>query len=284
MKMGLRKKIVFLLILAFFLMPICMSGGVIAEEQANLQESKFVEIASVHVNYDKVNGMVKNGSKVSIEVVLSNFSKEVEGKKSDLIFYSDLEEPVWGISIDGSPEKCRSPFMIDHRKVTEARITVTGKAPEVKKRTEEKVILMNITQKIKEEYPVICIKEYITSEVIEDALRAWHKAEGEIKKANWTIVNATEAGINVEAAKTSLDLAKEHLNNSLECYNAGRPEDALEEARRASEYAKISEEKAESAACSVKSRNYGIIAAVVIIAVVVFVFLIKKRRKKRGIY
>ncbi|MCW3140923.1 MAG: hypothetical protein N2V72_01905 [Methanophagales archaeon] len=284
MAMTWKKKTVFFLILAFFLMQICMSAGVIAKGQVNLPESKFVEVTSEHVHYDKVNGMVKNGSKVSIEIVLSNFSKEIEGKKSELIFYSDLEEPVWGISIDGMPKECRSPFMIDHTKVSEARITVTGEAPEVKKRTEEKVILLNITQKIKEEYPVICIKEYVTSEIIEDALSAWYKAEGEIKKANWTIANATKAGVNVEAAQTSLDLAKEHLNNSLGCYNEGRPEKALEEAQKASDYAKIAEEKAESVAGYAKSKNYGILAAVVIIAVVAFVFLIRQRRRKRGIY
>jgi hypothetical protein len=280
MKMGLRKKIVSLLILAFFLMPICMS---VAEEQANLPESKFVEVASVHVGYEKVSGMVKNGSEVSISVVLTNFSKVIEGNKSELFFHSDLGM-LPSIIVDGTPKEYKIPFVVDHRKVREVKVMLVGDAPEVNKRREN-VTLLNITQKIKEEeYSVIDIKRHVTSEVIEEALSAWHKAEEEIKKANWTIVNATEAGINVEAAKTSLDLAKEHLNNSLECYNAGRPEDALEEARRASEYAKISEQRAESAACSVKSRNYGIIAAVVIIAVVAFVFLIKQRRKKRGIY
>jgi hypothetical protein len=275
----------FSLILAFFLMSICMSvSGVVAEENPGLPESKLVEVASLPPKYEAVSGMVKNGSEVSITVVLTNFSREIEGNKSELFFHSDLEDPVWGISIDGSPEECSSPFTVDHRKVGEARITLAGKAPEVKKRTEDKITLLNITQKIKKEYSVLCLKEYVTSEIAEDALGAWHKADEEIENANWTIANATKAGIDVEEAERAIKLANEHLNNSLDFYNSGRPEEALREAELASVSAGDAKEIAKGAKVVRKTRDIIVMVAIVIIAVVVLGLWAKKRSKKRGIY
>ena len=286
MGITLKKKLLFSLILAFFLMSICMSvSGVVAKEQANLPESKFVEVASPpSIKCEDISGMVKNGSEVSISVVLTNFSKEIEGDKSKLFFHSDLGDPVWGISIDGSPKECSSPFTIDHKKVGEARITLTGKAPEVNKR-KENVTVLNITQETTEgKYWVVDIKRDVTSEIIEDALNAWHKAKEEIESANWTIANATKAGIGVEESERAFKLANEHLNNSLDFYNSDRPEEALKEAELASAFAEDAKKLAEGAKTTRRIRDYSVLAAVVIIAVVVFVFLIRQRRKKRGIY
>ncbi len=263
---------------AFCLMPLSMSVCV-AEENP-----QFVEVSQPSVNYEAISGMVKNGSEVTISVALTNFSKEIEGDESELLFHSNLKELVWGISIDGTPKECKSPFTIDHRKVTEARITLTGQAPEVNKRTEEEIALLNITQKIKEEYPVICVKEYVTSEIIEDALSMWHEANETITKANEEITNAEEAGLNVAGAKESLVLAKEYLNNSQQLYNEGRSEDALEEANKAVDSAKEAEAKAGSAVGGRTLRNYAIIAVVVVIAIVAFVLLLQQRQRKRGVY
>jgi len=279
MRITLTKKLLFFLILTFFLMSICMSGsGVVAKENP-----EFVKVTSPPPKYETVSGMVKNGSVVSISVVLTNFSKEIEGNKSELFFHSDLENPVWGISIDGLPKECSSPFTIDHRKVTEARITLTGKAPEVNTR-KENVTLLNITQKIKEEYSVIDIKRGVTSEIIEDAITAMDEAQKKLESANWTIANATKAGVDVSEADTNFETARLYLKDANDAYWGGRAEDSIEAARNASHYAVLAKEKAESTVGSMKYRNYGILAAVVIIAIVAFVFLIRHRGRKRGIY
>lgn len=272
-----------IIVVAFFLMPIGMSIGVIAKEQTNLRESKYVEIIEPpSIRYEDVSGKVKNGSEVSVTLILT-FSPEIE--ESTLFFWSDLQNASGHINIDGSQGlENDGSFTVDHQAVEtkEVRIGWSGTAPEVKRR--ENITLLNITQEIKEKYLVVDIKKDVTSEIIEAALDAWHKADEAVENANWTIANATKAGTNVEAAQTSLNLAKVHLNTSRERYNAGRPEEALEEANKALESAKVAEEKAEGAITSTKSMNYAILAVVVIISIVVFIFLIGQRRKKRGIY
>lgn len=248
------------------------------------ENPQFVEVSQPSVNYEAISGMVKNGSEVTISVALTNFSKEIEGNESELLFHSDLEEQVWGISIDGTPKECKSPFTVDHREVSKAKITLTGRAPEVNKRTEEKITLLNITQRIKKEYPVICIKKYVTSQTIEDAIIAVNNAKDEITNANEAIADAEEAGLNVADAKKSLELANEHLNNSQQCYNEGMPEEALAEAEKAWDSAKDAEAKAGSAVGGRTFRNYAIIAVVAVVVIIVFVLLLQQRRRKRGVY
>ncbi|MBE0517271.1 MAG: hypothetical protein IBX41_07790 [Methanophagales archaeon] len=259
-------------------MPICMSVCV-AEESP-----KFVEVKKpVHIGYDGIDGieMVRNGSKVSIEVVLANFSKVVEGNKSELFFHSDLGV-LPSIIVDEIPKEYKTPFIVDHRTVEEVKVTLSGDAPEVNKR-KENVTLLNITQKIKgEEYSVIDIKRTVSSELIEDALDAIWKAGAEIEKATLAIANAT--GVDVSGAKTSLTLANEHLNNSQRYYNEGRPAEALEEAGRALNSAKEAEGKARAAVGGKTRGTVTIIAAVVVIAIVALLLVIQKRRRKRGIF
>lgn len=90
------------------LMPLCLSVCV-AEDSPSPQ---FVKVKSVHIDYDKVYGteMVKNGSKVTIEVVLTNFSKVVEGNKSELFFHSDLGV-LPSIIVDGIPKEYKTPLL-----------------------------------------------------------------------------------------------------------------------------------------------------------------------------
>jgi hypothetical protein len=258
---------------------------VAAEESSALPQSPFVTAKVTNINYDIVSGtgMVENGSEVSIKVVLKDFVKEIEGDKSELFLYSDLQGPVWGISLDGVSKEFRSPFTIDHGKVTEAYITLTGKAPEVYKR-EDNVTLLRITQKVKEEYAVIDIENDVTSEMIESALKAWHNAREAIEVANESIAKANATGVNVKEATKSLELANEHLSNSLDFYNSGRQEEALEEAQLAFVSAEEAKKLAEGAKSASQITNYGIIAAVVVIAVVILVFLLMQRMKKRRIY
>ena len=278
----LTKKLIFSLILAFFLMSICMSVGDIAKEPTALQKSPFVtaEIKSIH--YEKVYGteMVKNGTEVSIKVVLTNISGEIG--KSTLTFYSELEGAKGGIMEEVL--KSGSSYTMDPQKVGE-EVTViwSGTAPEVGK--QETFTLLNITQETTEgEYLVVDIKEDVSSEIIYDALSAWHKAKEEIENANWTIANATKAGIDVGEAERAFKLANEHLNNSLDFYNGGRPEEALKEAELASVSAGDANKLAEGAKATRETMNILVIVAIVIIVIVVFVFLIRQRRRKRGIY
>ncbi|RZN36813.1 MAG: hypothetical protein EFT35_07630 [Methanophagales archaeon ANME-1-THS] len=246
---------------------------------------EFVTVESVDLICETVYGtdMIKNGSQVSIKVVLSNFSKEIEGY-TELIFYSDprLGVPYPGVSIDGIPKAY--PFIIDPRTAQKVTVTMIANAPEVNKRTEEPIVFLNITQKIKEQYPVHEIKRHVSSEAIEDAIAAVNTAKTELEKAQEAIANATEAGINVADAKKTFALANEHLNNSQSLYNEGRPEQALLEAQLAIDSAKEAKGEAEAAIGGKTKGNITLVVAVVVIAVVAFLVLTKKRRKKRKIY
>lgn len=279
LKINSRHILTLLVIGAFCLMSLSMSVCV-AEENP-----QYVEVESVHIDYDKVYGteMVENGSKVSIEVVLTNFSEVIEGNKSELLFHSDLGV-FPSIIVDGTPKEYKIPFVVDHKKVEVVKVTLSGDAPEVYKR-EEDVILLNITQKIREEEDsVIAIKRDVSSEIIEDLIIAVDDANRGIEKANLAIADAEEAGLNVAGAKESLVLANEYLNNSLSLYGGDRPEKALEEANKALESAKEAEAKAGSAVGGRTLRNYVIIAIVVVIAIVAFVLLLQQRQRKRGVY
>lgn len=270
-----------LVIGAFCLMPLSMSVWA-AEDSPSPQ---FVKVKSVHIDYDKVYGteMVKNGSKVTIEVVLTNFSKVVERNKSELFFHSDLGV-LPSIIVDGIPKEYKTPFVVDHRTVKEVKVTLSGDAPEVNKRREN-VMLLNITQKIKEEEDLVKdIKRDVSSRAIEDALSMWHEANETITNANEAIDNAEEAGLNVADAKKSLELANEHLNNSQRYYNEGMPEEALVEAEKALDSAKDAEAKAGSAVGGRTFRNYAIIAVVAVVVIIVFVLLLQQRKRKRGVY
>jgi hypothetical protein len=280
----LKKKLLFSLILAFFLMSLCMSvSEIVAKEQADLQESKYVEVKpSPFIEYEKVREMVKNGSEVSITVILT-FSPEIN--ESKLFFHSDLKNASGHITIEGSPMlKNGDSITVNHQEAkNEVRIGWSGEAPEVNKRGED-VTLLNITQKITEEYSVIDIKRDVTSEIIEDAISAQGEAREKVESANRTIANATEAGVDVSEAKASLETANLYLNDANDAYWQGRQEDSIVAATNASHYAELAKEKAESAVGSMKYRNCGILAAVVVIAVVILGLWAKKRSKKRGIY
>jgi len=284
-----RRHIAVLIVVGVFLTLVCVcmsvdvGAGATVTKQANLQESTFVVVTSSQVKCEKIDGMVKNNSEVSISVVLTNFSKEIEGKKSELFFHSDLENPVWGISIDGSPKEYSSPFTIDHRKVGEAMIILTGKAPEAKER-KENVTLLRITQKLKEEYLVVDIKSDVTSEIIESAIIAIDEAQKKIESANWTIANATEAGVDLSEANTNFKAANFYLKDAYDAYWGERAEESIAAAANASYYAELAKQKAESAVGAKKHLNYGGLAVVAIIAIVVIVFLNRQRQRKRGVY
>jgi hypothetical protein len=274
------RHILALIVLGVFCLAPLSIGVCVAEETP-----QFVTVESVHVDYDEVQGteMVKNGSKVTLEVVLSDFSKVIEGNKSGLLFQSDLG--VWpSISVDGVPKDYASPFMVDHNEDEEVRVTLIANAPEAYKRTEN-VTLLSITQKIQEkEYLVIEIKRDVSSEIIEDAVNAIFNAGEGIAAANESIANAEKAGVNVDEAKTRLELAIAHFNNANQRYSERRPAEALEEAELALASAQDAAAKAGSAVGGKTQRNYGIIAAVILIAAVAFIVVFQQRKRKRGVY
>jgi tetrahydromethanopterin S-methyltransferase subunit B len=255
-------------------------GVCVAEETP-----QFVAVKSVHIDYDKVyeTEMIKNVSKVTLEVVLSNFSKVIEGNMSGLLFQSDLGK-FPSISVDGVPKDYASPFTVDHNEDEEVQVTLIANAPEAYKR-KENVTLLKITQKIQEkEYSVIEIKRDVSSEMIEDTVNAIFNAGEGVAVANESIANAEEAGVNVDEAKTRFELANEQLTDAKQLYNEGRSEEALEKAELALASAQDAEARAESAVGGKTQRNYGIIVAVVIIAVVAFVLVLQQRKRKRGVY
>jgi len=288
MRITLKKKLLFSLILAFFLMSICMGVGAIAKEQANLQESKFVEVATriEYEDYDFFNsyGRVKNGSVVTIEVVLTNFSKPID--KSDLTFYSyflEKENIEPTISVDGKSKEYKSPFTVNHGRDKEVKILVRGKAPEVKKI--ENITFLNITQGVKGEYcSVESIKRAVSSEIIEDAIIAIDEAREKLNSANWTIANATEKGTDVSEADTTFETASLYFKDAEEAYWDGWPKESIEAATNASYYAELAKQEAESAVGAKKHMSYGGLAVVAIIVIVVIVLLNRQRQRKRGIY
>jgi len=278
----LTKKLLFSLILAFFLMSICMSVGAIAKEPTTLQKSPFVTAEIKNIDYDEVYGteMVKNGSEVSIKVVLTNISKEID--KSTLIFYSELVGAKGLIMEEGL--KSGSPYTLEHKEVEEEVVVIwSGAAPEVRKRTP--FLLLNITQETTEgEYLVVDIKRDVTSEITESAIIAIDEAREKLNSANGTIANATEKGIDVSEADTNFETASLYFKDAEEAYWDGWPKESIEAATNASYYAELAKQKAESAVGAKKHLNYGGLAVVAIIAIVVIVFLNRARRRKRGVY
>jgi len=280
------RHILALIVLGVFCLAPLSIGVCVAEETP-----QFVAVESVHVDYDKVQGteMIKNVSKVTVEVVLSDFSNVIEGNKSGLLFQTDLvtkdlQYELPSIIVDGVPKDYASPFTVDHNEDEEVRVTLIANAPEVYKRTEN-VTLLSITQKIQEkEYSVIEIKRDVSSEIIEDAVDAIFNAGEEIAAANESIANAEEAGVNVDEAKTRLALSNEHLTNAQQLYNEGRSGEAIEEAELALASAQDAAAKAGSAVGGKTQRNYGIIAAVILIAAVAFIVVFQQRKRKRGVY
>lgn len=277
----LTKKILFSLILAFFLMSICMSVGAIAKEPTTLQKSPFVTAEIKNIDYDVVYGteMVKNGSEVSIKVVLTNISKEID--KSTLIFYSELVGAEGHIREEVL--KSGSPYTLEHKAVEEVVVIWSGTAPEVRKRTP--YTLLNVTQETtKGEYLVVDIKRDVTSEISESAIIAIDEAREKLNSANWTIANATEKEIDVSEADTTFETARLYFKDAEEAYWDGWPKESIEAATNASYYAELAKQKAESAVGAKKYISYGGLAVVAIIAIVVIVFLNRQRQKKRGVY
>jgi tetratricopeptide (TPR) repeat protein len=239
------------------------------------------------IRYDEVygTGMVEGGSEVSIKVVLTNVSKEIN--ESTFSFQSELVGAGGHVSVDGQPAEALqsgSSYTLKHKQVDkEVVVSWSGEAPEVGKRAA--FTLLNVTQETTEgEYSVVDIKIDVTSQTIEDAIIAVNNAKEEIAKANEAVDNAEDAGLNVAGAKRSLDLANEYLNNSQQYYNEGRSEEALAEAEKALESAKDAEAKAESAVGGMTLRNYAIIAVVAVVVIIVFVLLLQQRKRKRGVY
>ena len=290
LKINQSQILILIVVCAFFLMPLSASVSVSdAKEPTSLQESPFVSAEIKNIGYDRVSEteMIKNGSEVSIKVVLTNFREEIE--ESTLIFYSELTEAGGHISVDGEKEALQSggSYKVEHKEVEkEIMISWSGAAPEVGK--QERFTLLNIIQETTErKYVVVDIEKEVSSEAIKKALNAWHKAKEEIDKAKWTIINATEEGVDVSDANTTLELANEHLHNSLDFYNSGEHDEALEEAELAEDYAKSAEVKARARTELKTYRTYGTYSILVVVAVIVIaalVFLRVKRGRKRGIY
>jgi len=281
---ALPKEAVFLLaflILAFFLMSICMSVGAIAKEPTTLPKSRSVDAEIKNIDYDEVYGteMVKNGSEISIKVVLTNISKEIN--KSTLIFHSELVGAKGLIMEKGL--KSGSSYTLEHKGVGEVVVIWSGASPEVRKRTP--YLLLNITQETAEgKYLVVDIKRDVTSEISESAIIAIDEAREKLNSANGTIANATEKGIDVSEADTNFETASLYFKDAEEAYWEGWPKESIEAATNASYYAELAKRKAESAVGAKKHLNYGGLAVVAIIAIVVVVFLNRARRRKRGVY
>ncbi|MHC1635300.1 MAG: hypothetical protein ACXQTS_01575 [Candidatus Methanospirareceae archaeon] len=266
-------------VLSSFLVIALLLTSMQTSASFEMEKSKFVEAKLEDIKYDSIGGLVKNGSIVSLSVVLSNFSKEVGS--SQIILNSSLEKPTPGIAVNGESKEINinEPFPIEHKEVREVRITLSGKAPEVDKR--KNITILNITQTTTEgTYLVLEVKREVTSELIEKAITEMNRAMKKIEMANWTIANATRLGADVSDARISLESAELYLEKGWEAYREERPEEALEAAENASYFAMVAKEKANTAIKSVKFRNYGVISAVIGIIVIVLLFLYKKRRRE----
>lgn len=245
---------------------------------------RFVTLESVHVDFEKVYNTeyVETGSKITIEVVLTNFSTGIAGSKSELRFYSDLGV-LPSIIVDGTPQGYKIPFVVDHSKVKEVKVELIGDAPNVATRTDD-VILLNITQKVVDEYQVVEIRRTVSAEAIEDAIVAIADARAELGRADTAVEAAKAQGLQVSESLIALELANEHLNNSQQLYFEGRPENATAEAGQAKRAAQDAEAKAAAAVGGRTYRNYAIIGVIIAVLLVVVVLFLQQRRRKRGVY
>jgi hypothetical protein len=295
-----RKALVGILLVCLMIGTILISISVcVAEESTSLSTTPFMHAELKDLRYDEVygTGMVEGGSEVSIKVVLTNVSKEID--ESTFSYHSELKGAIGSISGEGLKEKVLqsgSSYTLKHKQVVdEVVISWSGEAPEVGKRAA--FTLLNVTQETTEgEYSVVDIKIDVTSQTIEDAIIAVNNAKEEIAKANEAVDNAEDAGLNVAGAKDSLDLANEYLNNSQQYYNEGMPEEALEEAELALKSAQEVEEKAESALKSsplpvtatptpppvppISPEYLYIIPIALFLILLPFIFYIRRKRKK----
>ena len=264
---------------ALFFVPLMSVSGAATKE---LTESPFVKSEIKNLDYEVVpeTERVKNCTEVSIKIVLANISKEIGSSK--LIFYSELVGAEGHIM--DKVLQSGSIYTLNHEAVgEEAVVSWSGEAPDVKRWGS--FTLLNITQETTEgQYPVESIIKGVSSEMIEDALKAYYEAKKAIEEANKTITNASEKGLIVAGATTKFELAREHLNNSLGHYNSGMQDAALEEAKRALIHAKAANNLTKGAETTSKIRNYGILAVVVVIIVVVLAVILMQRKRKRGIY
>lgn len=286
LKNNSRHILTLLVIGAFCLMPLSMSVCV-AEESTSLSITPFANVVIKDLRYDEVYGtrMVEGGSEVSIKIILTNISKELD--ESTFSFQSKLVGAIGSISGEGLEEKALqsgSSYTLNHKKVVDEVVIIwSGEAPEVGK--QETFTFLNVTQETTEgEYSVKDVTKEVSSKVIYDVIIAVDDANREIENATFAIADAEEEGLNVAGAKESLVLANEHLNNSQQLYNNEQPEEALVEAEKALDSAKEAEAKAGSAVEDRTLRNYAIIVVVVVIAIVAFVLLLQQRQRKRGVY
>jgi hypothetical protein len=282
MKMNYRHILALLLISAFCLMPLCIVGICAADESTSLPESPFQKAEVMDIRYDEVyeTGLVEGGSEVSIKVVFTDVSQELD--ESTLTFYSELESEE-GHIID-AVLRDGSSYTLKHKEAEDEVVVVwSGKAPEVGIRSS--YTFLSIAQKTTEgNYSVVDIEREVSSMAIEDAIVKIDNANKEIAKANVAIADAEDRGLNVEAAQTSLELANEHLSNANQFYGEGNPEEAIEEAETAITSAQDAAAKAGSAVGSRTYRNYGIIAVVIVVVVVIVVLFLQQMKRKRGVY
>jgi hypothetical protein len=282
MKINYRHILALLLISAFCLMPLCIVGICAADESTSLPESPFQKAEVTDIRYDEVyeTGLVEGGSEVSIKVVLTNISKELE--ESTLTFYSELEGEE-GHIID-AVLRDGSSYILKHKEAEDEVVVVwSGKAPEVGIRNS--YTFLSIAQETTEgNYSVVDIEREVSSKAIEDAIVKINDAKEEIAKATVAIADAEDRGLDVEAAQTSLELANEHLSNANQFYGEGNPEEAIDEAETAITSAQDAAAKAGSAVGSRTQRNYGIIAVVIVVVVVVVVLFLQQMKRKRGVY
>ncbi len=245
---------------------------------------RLVTVESVHVDYDTVYNTeyVETGSKIMIEVVLTNFSAGIAGSKSELRFSSDLGI-LPSIIVDGTPKEFKIPFVVDHSTVKEVKVELIGDAPNVATRSDN-VLLLNITQKVVDEYQVVEIRRTVSSEAIEDAIVAIADARAELERADTAVEAAKAQGLQVSEALIALELANEHLNNSQQLYFEGRAENATAEAEQAKQSAEEAKAKAAAAVSGRTYRNYAIIGVILAVLLVVVVLYLQQRRRKRGVY
>jgi cobalamin biosynthesis Mg chelatase CobN len=173
--------------------------------------------------------------------------------------------------------------VVDHSKVKEVRVELIGDAPKVATRSDD-VLLLNITQKVVDEYQVVEIRRTVSSEAIEDAIVAIADARAELERADTAVEAAKAQDLKVSEALTALELANEHLNNSQQLYFEGRPENATAEAGQAKKAAQDAEAKAAAAVGGRTYRNVIIGVIIVVLLVVVVVLFLQQRRRKRGVY
>ena len=278
---GMRRLITFGII---FLLVLAIGSQSVFAQTQNLRE--------VPGKRSGIPDILMVGDRAHPVVVLEEVSPDLTGI-TKLELSTGLIDPIWDIKMEKASAFIRETshertlkLDFDHAMYDLIKISLSGEAPEVEKRTY--IALMEI--KIGDEV-VTSIPAYVTTEEFIEVERAILGAEKRIASAEGEIAKAEDAGVPaamLETAKEFINSAKDSLEYADAFYKAAKMNESLAAAGKAEGDATRAYDSAEKAMkehagglALVALGKYGIIAGIVIALLIVAVIAVKRRRWDR---